>query len=119
MKGLEDLIKDINLIDSIDWDLDPAVAVGRHLEWGAGWATNDARPDGSSEVSVYFAVNTWEDPPVIVLIKRVGFDMEELASFRMPEDIETRFLKSVGYHKAMYGIEGEIKNWLINKFKIH
>ena len=115
MKRLEDLQKDITLINSVDWDLDPAVAVGRHLEWGAGWADDKYRARGSSDQSIYFTISTWESPPVVVLVKRDGFEREEVASFRLPQAMEEEFLKSVGYHKGVYGIDGKIKAWIKKK----
>ena len=119
MISIDDIKKDINLLNSVEWDLNPAVAVGRHLEWGAGWACDDYRARGSMDESIYFAVSTWDDPPMVVLVKRNGFDSEELARFRLPIHIEKNFLESIGYHKGIYGIDDEIKIWLMSKLNIH
>lgn len=119
MLKLDELKNHMELLDSVEWDLNPAVAVGRHLEWGAGWACDSYRSRGSAEESVYFAISTWEPRPVVVLVKRNGFDMEELASFQMPEHLEKKFLDSIGHHKGVYELETDVKNWLKNKLNIH
>lgn len=119
MKHLEDLKKDISLINTVDWNLNPAVAVGRHLEWGAGWFQDDQqRGLASDEVSTYFAINTWGDYPVIVLIQRRGFDMEEIASFRMPAAMEKAFMESIGHHRGVYELDPNIKMWLKGQLNV-
>jgi len=30
----------------------------------------------------------------------------------MPEEIEARFLESIGHNKGVYSLEGEVKEWL-------
>lgn len=119
MLNINELKNNINLLNSVEWDLNPAVAVGRHLEWGAGWAVDEYRSRGSQDESIYFVINTWEKHPYIVLIKRHGFDMEELARFRMPSKLEKKFLDSIGYHKGIYELDTEIKTWLKNTLYSH
>ncbi|MBU1171841.1 MAG: hypothetical protein KKD44_19985 [Proteobacteria bacterium] len=119
MLKLNELKKNIHLLNTVEWDLNPAVAVGRHLEWGAGWAADKYRARGSADESVYFTINTWEKIPYIVLVKRNGFDMEEMARFRMPLELEKKFLDSIGYHKGIYELDTEIKNWLRTTLNSH
>lgn len=119
MIRFEELKKNIPLLNRVEWDLNPATAVGRHLEWGAGWAVDEYRARGSMDESVYFAITTWENPPLIVLVRRTGFDMEELARFRMPAELEKKFLDSIGYHKGIYELDAEIKYWLKTSLNSH
>jgi hypothetical protein len=119
MIRFEELKNNNPILNAVEWDLNPATAVGRHLEWGAGWAEDQYRGRGSIDESVYFAITTWEDPPVIVLVKRIGFDMEELARFRMPAELEKKFLDSIGYHKGIYELDTEIKTWLKTTLNSH
>jgi hypothetical protein len=119
MLKIDDLKKNIPLLNAVEWDLNPAVAVGRHLEWGAGWSVDGYRARGSHDESIYFAVSTWDTHPYIVLVKRNGFDMEELSRFRMPAELEKKFLDSVGYHKGIYELDTEIKNWLKTTLNSH
>jgi hypothetical protein len=112
MKNFKDIKRDINLINSIDWDILPEEAVGRHLEWGAGWAARNFHVSTSQGETIHFTINTWDDPPVIHLIKRSGFDTEIIATINIPEKLRKRFLKTIGNNKGIYAPEGEIKRWL-------
>lgn len=112
MKSLNELKKDLNLINSINWDILPEEAVGLHLEWGAGWAAHNYTVSGSKDTTYHFVVSTWEDPPVIYLYKRKSFDTEEIAKFQVPGHLRQSFLESVGNNKGNFSIEGDIKRWL-------
>jgi len=118
MKRLEELKKDISLLNSVDWNMNPAVAVGRHLEWGAGWYYDERRGRGSEDESTYFTINTWGEYPVIILVHRKGFDMEELATFRMPSNMEKAFMKSISNHRGIYELDPNIKSWLKGQLNI-
>ncbi len=119
MYKMNELKKNINLLNAVEWDLDPAVAVGRHLEWGAGWACDDYTARGSRDESIYFAISTWERPARVVLIKRTGFDMEELAIYNLPPAIEEKFLDSVGHKNGMFVLDTNVKKWLKNKLDVN
>ncbi len=119
MYKLEELKKNISLLNSVEWDLDPAVAVGRHLEWGAGWACDKYTARSSVDESVYFTISTWDRPVQVVLVKRRGFEMEELAKFTLPKQIETRFLESVGHKNGLYELDSEVKQWLQGQLNIN
>ncbi len=119
MYNMNELKKNINLLNEVEWDLNPAVAVGRHLEWGAGWACDNYTARGSVDESVYFAISTWDTPTRVVLIKRTGFDMEELAIYDLPPQMEADFLKSVGHKNGMYELDENVKKWLKGKLDVH
>ncbi len=119
MYKIEELKNNMALLNSVEWDLNPAVAVGRHLEWGAGWACENYTARGSVDESVYFAISTWERPVTVILVKRRGFDMEELASFVLPKQIEERFLVSVGNKNGLYELDSEVKRWLKAELNIN
>jgi hypothetical protein len=57
-------------------------------------------------------VNTWEETPVIYLIRRNSEEAVELAKFYMPEDIKNRYIQENGNLKGVYAVEGEVKKWL-------
>lgn len=118
MKRLEELKKDISLINDVEWNMNPATAVGRHLEWGAGWYCDEHRGRGSQDESTYFQVNTWGEHPVIILVHRKGFDMEELATFRMPLALEQAFMKSINNHRGIYELDPNIKSWLKGQLNV-
>ena len=109
MLTLEELKKDWELINSINWDMTPEEAVKLYLEWGNNWSRRDKlmiRSEG--DYSVYFVVYCWSRPFYIYLIKRNSHEAVELAQFELPE----RFEKSVCELKGVYALEGELKEWL-------
>ena len=114
MMNLNDLKKD-DLINLIDWEMTPADAVKLYLEWGNNWASSNYVIRSKDDVTHYFAVNTWEGPPVIYLIRRNSEEAVELAKIAMPDDIKDRYLKENGNLKGVYPIEGEVKKWLKRK----
>lgn len=118
MYKLDELKKNTNLLNAVEWDLNPAVAVGRHLEWGAGWACDKYNARGSGDESVYFTISTWERPAKVVLVRRKGFDMEELAAFNLPGEIESRFLDSVGHKNGLFELDRDVTQWLKKKLEL-
>lgn len=111
MLTLEELKKDRALLNAIDWEMTPELAVRVYLEWGNIWARGEDRRHvvrSKSDYSVYFVVNCWDKPYYIYLIKRNSEDAVEVAKFALPE----RFEKSVCLLKGMYAPEGELKEWL-------
>ena len=114
MMKLDDIKKDLHLINAIDWDMTPEEAVTLYLEWGNNWS-HGKMVKSKNDVSHYFVVNTWDDPPQIYLIRRNSEEAVELAIIEMPEELRTRFLESVGYNKGVYALNDEVKAWLENE----
>ena len=118
MKGKQTMLKlselktDRNLINAIDWNMTPEEAVRLYLEWGNNWARGNYVIRSKDDVSYYFVVYAWEDPPVIYLIRRNSEEAVELAKIRMPEDLKDRFLREIGDNKGVYPLEGQVKDWL-------
>jgi hypothetical protein len=115
MMQLQDIKKNGDLVDAIDWDMTPEEAVRLYLEWGNNWAGGNYVIRSKHDVSHYFVVNTWGDTPKIYLIRRNSEDAEELAEIDMPKGIRDRFLESIGHNKGVYSVHGEVKQWLKNK----
>ena len=112
MMGLEELKKNSEATSVIDWDMTPEEAVTLYLEWGNNPANGRRRIRSKNDVSYYFAVNTWEDPARIYLIRRNSEEAVELATIDIPEALRNRFLESVGHLKGFYGVNEEIRAWL-------
>jgi hypothetical protein len=112
MMGLEDLRNKQEIINRLDWDMTPEEAVVLYLEWGNNWSHGKNLVRSRKDVSHYFAVNTWEDPPLIYLIRRNSEEAIELAAIEMPEPLRDRFMESVGHNKGVYAMTGEIRTWL-------
>ena len=111
MMNLND-IKKTDLVNLIDWEMTPADAVKLYLEWGNNWASGNYVIRSKEDVTHYFAVNTWEDPPVIYFIRRNSEEAVELAKIDLPEGIKDRFIEENDNLKGVYPIAGEIKSWL-------
>ncbi len=112
MMTLDDIRKDSDLVNAIDWDMTPEEAVRLYLEWGNNWARGNYVIRSKDDVSHYFVVNTWKEKPVVYLIRRNSEEAEELAKLRMPGDLESRYMQINGPHKGVYEIDGEVKDWL-------
>lgn len=112
MMNIEQLKHDRRLIDAVDWEMTPEDAVRLYLEWGNNWVYGNYVIRSKDDVSHYFVVYAWEDPPVILLIRRNSESAEELARIEMPENIRNRFLDDIGHNKGVYALDGEVKDWL-------
>jgi len=112
MMGLEDIRNNIEMANRIDWEMTPEEAVTRYLEWGNNWTHGKHFVRGKDDVSYYFVVNTWDDPPRIYLIRRNSDEAVELATLEMPEDIKERFLEWAGHNKGVYAPNEEVRAWL-------
>jgi len=115
MLTLEEIKKDRKLINDIDWDMTPEMAVRMYLEWGNIWPRGEDRRHvvrSKSDYSVYFVVNCWSRPYYIYLIKRNSEDA--LVKFDLPEIFE----KTVCLLKGVYAPEGELKEWLKKELNV-
>ena len=115
MTGLDDIRNDNDLMNMIDWDMTPEEAVTLYLEWGNNWSHGKKMIKSKRDVSHYFVVNTWEEPPVIVLIRRNSEEAVEMATIEMPQELKDRFLEVVGHNKGVYALNDEVKAWLQNE----
>ena len=112
---LEDIKKDLNIMNAVDWDMTPEEAVALHLEWGPLRDLSYYNSRDSNNETVYFVINTWKTHPLVSLVRRRGFDSEDLITMRLPKGLEKTFMKSSGQHKGVFAVEGEVKSWLQNE----
>ncbi len=112
MMQLNELKQNTDLISAVDWDMTPEEAVRLYLEWGNNWAGGNYVIRSKNDVSHYFVVYAWEDPPVIYLIRRNSEEAKEIAMLHMPDVIKKRFLASIGGQKGVYAVDGEVRDWL-------
>ena len=112
MMTLENLQKNNDLLNAIDWDMTPEEAVRLYLEWGNNWASGNYVIRSKDDITHYFVVNTWDENPVIFLIRRNSDEAVELAKIDMPDDIKEPFLEENGNLKGVFAIEGNVKDWL-------
>ena len=118
MMKLEEIKNDKSLLNAIDWEMTPEEAIRLYLEWGNNWAGGNYVIRSKNDVTHYFVVNTWEQPPKVYLIRRNSDDAEELAEIDMPKDLSDRYLQSIGYTRGVYSIEGEVKAWIQKQLDI-
>jgi hypothetical protein len=118
MMNLEEIKRNTDLVNSIDWEMTPEEAVRLYLEWGNNWTRGNYVIRSKDDVSHYFVVNTWKDEPVIYFIRRNSDEAVELAEIRMPNDLKKRYLQALGRHKGVWALEGEVKSWLKRKLDV-
>ncbi len=112
---IEELKKDRELINAIDWEMTPEMAVRVYLEWGNIYARGDRHVIRSkNDYTVYFVVNCWSRPYYIYLIKRNSEEAVELARLELPK----RFEKPICELKGVYALEGELEKWLKSQLNI-
>lgn len=119
MLSLEQLKNNTELINLIDWEMTPEESVRLYLEWGNNWVHGKYVIRSDSDVSVYFIVYAWDDPPVIYLIRRSMKETEELAKIYMPENVKNNFINETGCNKGVYKLDGEVKNWLKSQINVN
>ena len=112
MMQLKDIRDNEDLLNAIDWDMTPEEAVRLYLEWGNNWAGGNYVIRSKDDITHYFVVNTWDENPVIFLIRRNSDEAVELAKIDMPDDIKEPFLEENGNLKGVFAIEGNVKDWL-------
>lgn len=112
MLGMDELRKDRELLNNIDWEMTPEDAVRLYLEWGNNWTRGNFVVRGKEDVSFYFVVNTWEEKPVVYLVRRNSESADELAELELPPRLKEIFLDSIGHCKGVYSIEGAVREWL-------
>lgn len=115
MLSLEDLKRETDLINEIDWDLGPEEAVKLYLEWGnTDWGSGKYVIRSDSDYSTYFVVNCWRKPFFIYLIRRNSKEAIELAQFELPSQFE----KEVCELKGVYGLDQDLKDWLMRELGV-
>lgn len=109
---LHEIKDNFNLVNSVDWEMTPEEAIALHLEWGPLRSQKYYNSRDNDNETVYFVINTWKRPPILTLVRRRGFDSEELGDFRLPKDLEAEFLQGIGQYRGVYAVEGNVRDWL-------
>jgi len=112
MMTLEDIRNDRALLNSIDWSMTPEEAVTIYLEWGNNTAHGRKMVKSKKDVSYYFVVSTWDEPPKIYLVRRNSDEAVDLAAIELPPHLRSRFMETVARRKSVYALTPEVKEWL-------
>ncbi len=116
--NMHEIKDDFDLVNSIDLEMTPEEAIALHLEWGPLRSQAYYNSRDNENETVYFVINTWKKPPILTLIRRKGFDSEDLGNFRLPKNLEDDFMKEIGQYKGVYAVEGDIKEWLKKELEV-
>ena len=114
---LEEIKRNRELVNDIDWDMTPEEAVRLYLEWGNNWVRGNYVIRSKDDVTHYFVVNTWKKDPIIFLIRRNSENADELAEFKMPQRIEEKYISENGRLKGVFAVSGDVKKWLQRELK--
>lgn len=87
MMTIDQLRKDRELVNSIDWEMTPEKAVDMYLEWGAGWTRGNDFVNSDKTESIYFVLYDWEMPCQATLIKRTMKEAVEITKIPVPDDL--------------------------------
>ncbi len=115
---IHEIKNDYDLVNSVDWEMTPEEAIALHLEWGPLRSQAYYNSRDQDNETVYFVINTWKRPPILTLVRRKGFDSEDLGNFRLPKNLEKEFMKGIGQYKGVYAVEGEVRDWLRKELDI-
>lgn len=114
MWGLEELRVHREIVDRLDWEMTPELAVETYLEWGTGWARKDKFVRFPDQEALYFVIYEWEKPAQVTLIRRTMKEADEIAKIYVPEDMVARAVEAGGHKPGVgvYAITEELEQWL-------
>lgn len=116
--NLKEIKKNYDLVNRVDWEMTPEEAIALHLEWGPLRSQAYYNSRDNDNETVYFVINTWKKPPIVTLVRRKGFDSEELGTFRLPGQLEKEFMSGIGKYKGVYAVDGKIRDWLKHELDV-
>ena len=114
MWGLEELKTHREIIDRLDWEMTPELAVETYLEWGTGWARKDKFVRFPDQEALYFVIYDWEKPAQVTLLRRTMKDADEIAKIPVPAEMVARAVQAGGRKPGVgvYALTEELAEWL-------
>jgi len=114
MMTVEELRKDRDLVNRIDWSMTQEKAIDMYLEWGAGWTRGTEFVRSDKDESVYFVIYDWEVPPQVTLLRRNSRDVEELAKIPVPKDLFSASVEEAGKRAGVgvCALNTALKHWI-------
>ena len=100
-------------LNEVNWDMIHEDAVTLYLEWGNNNYRDAMRSPvtRSGEYSIYFAIDTWEEPKV-VLMRMNNYGSTVLCSKKIPADLAKDLAKELGGIKGILALTPPIREWL-------
>ena len=106
-------LKDFALY-TIDWDMTPEQAVTMYLEWGNNdWTAEYPPVRSKDDVSYYFVVDSWQNPPTIRLVRRNSENAEDLFTLPLEGELLKEWKKANGDWRGVGAPTPGIKKWLM------
>jgi hypothetical protein len=117
MMNAEELCRQQQLLESIDWQMTPEKAVDMYLEWGSGWTRGHDFVSSMRDESVYFVLFDWETPPQATLIRRNMAGAEELAKVEVPAGLFEAAVREDGRLPGgtVHRLNPPLEEWLRNR----
>jgi len=114
MMTLQELKRNREIVNQIDWTMTPEKAVDVYLEWGAGWTRGNEFARSGDEQSLYFVIYDWERPAQVTLIRRSSKEVEEMAKIPVPVELVKKSLEQFGARAGVgvYALTHDLKLWL-------
>ncbi len=102
-----------NIQYDIDWNLTPEHAVTMYLEWGNNdWNAEFPPVRSKEDYSTYFVVDTWEEAPILRLVRRNSERADDILTMPLPDDLRQEFHEEYGNLKGIFAPTKGIKQWL-------
>ncbi len=101
-------------LNEVNWDMIHEDAVTLYLEWGNNNYRDAMRSPvtKSGEYSIYFAVDTWEEPKV-VLMRMDNYGSTVLCSKKLPPALSKELFDDIKGIKGILELPPYVKEWLI------
>lgn len=97
----------------IDWNLSPEHAVTMYLEWGNNdWHAEYPPVRSKDDVSIYFVVDTWDERPIVRLVRRNSEEAVDLLTLELPDKLVDSWRGEFKNLRGIFEPTEEIKEWL-------
>ncbi|HHK60898.1 MAG TPA: hypothetical protein ENJ73_04125 [Desulfobacterales bacterium] len=117
MWSLEELRRNKELVNKIDWEMTQEKAIEMYLEWGTGWVRGNDFVATLGQESYYFVLYDWEQPPAATLIRRTTAGAEEIAKVQVPQELFAAAVAADGYRPGVgvHSLTPELRRWLCDR----
>jgi len=114
MRNWEELRRDRELVNKIDWEMTQEKAIEMYLEWGTGWVRGNDFVATMGQESYYFVLYDWEQPPAVTLIRRTTAGAEEIAKVEVPAELFAAAVAADGYRPGVgvHSLTPELRRWV-------
>lgn len=105
-------------LNEVNWDMIHEDAVTLYLEWGNNNYRDAMRTPvtKSGEYSIYFAVDTWEEPRV-VLMRMDNYGSTILCAKKLPPALAQELHDDIKGIKGILELPPYVKEWLIKELE--